>query len=373
MRKYNPNWKHDWKSRKADRKSRIAKLHRTSRGRRFFLFFFFVTTFGMITLLIVGGILLVILNPQLPWMEQHPKPSGPGGFICAGAALMAFIAIFMGNWARRRVANPLAGIIETAEKVTEGDLRARVPESFGPFRTFELTFNRMLEELETTDQQRRNLTADVAHELNTPLHIIQGYLEGIADGIYPPDESTINTLLDETQLLSRLVEDLRILSLAEAGELLLKLETFSLDDLLQDLRTSFSGQSEESGIHLSVSAPTSLSVTADPDRLDQVISNLVANALRHTPAGGEINILAESVPDAITITIEDTGEGIAPEDLSQVFNRFWRKNKSRERTASGGHGLGLAIARQLVTAHGGDISVESELGVGTKFVIRLPE
>lgn len=337
------------------------------------MFFFFAVTFGLISILIAGGIMLVIFNPQIPWMNAHPKPSGPGGFICGGAAVMAFLAIFLGNWARRRVANPLAGIMEAAEKVTRGDLSARVPESIGPFRTLEFTFNRMMDELEKTDQQRRNLTADVAHELNTPLHIIQGYLEGIADGIYPPDESTINTLLDETQLLSRLVEDLRTLSLAEAGELLLKLETFPLEGLLNDVRTSFSGQSEEAGIQLKVSAPPDLSVTADPDRLDQVISNLVANALRHTPAGGEISITAEGDLNSSTITIEDTGEGIAPEDLSQIFNRFWRKDKSRERQASGGHGLGLAIAQQLVHAHGGEIEVESALGEGTRFMISLPE
>jgi signal transduction histidine kinase len=368
MRKYDP----DWKARKATRKSRIAKLHRTSRGRRFFIFFFFVITFGMMTLLIVGGIMLVIFNPQLPWTNAHPKPSGPGVFICGSAALMALFAMIMGNWARRRVANPLAGIMEAVEKVTEGDLTARVPVSYGPFRAMESTFNRMMDELEKTDQHRRNLTADVAHELNSPLHIIQGYLEGIADGIYPPNESTINILLDETQLLSRLVEDLRTLSLAEAGELRLKLDTFQLEELLNDVHTSFSGQSEEAGIQLFVTAETNLEVTADPDRLDQVISNLVANALRHTSSGGEIHITATSFNDDVVIAIEDTGEGIAPEDLPQVFNRFWRKDKSRERQASGGHGLGLAIAQQLVHAHNGSISVESELGIGTKFTIRLP-
>jgi two-component system OmpR family sensor kinase/two-component system sensor histidine kinase BaeS len=372
MRKHDPNWKSDWKARKFRRKSRMAKLHRTHRGRRFFIFFFFVIVFGLIPMLIVGGLGLIASNPPFP-LPHKPEGGGPGGFICGGAAMLAILALVLANWARRRVANPLAGVMEVTERVIEGDLSARVEESHrGPFASLESTFNRMLDELETTDQQRRNLTADVAHELNTPLHIIQGYLEGIADGIYPPDENTLNILLDETQLLSRLVEDLRTLSLAEAGELPLKLETFPLAELLEDVGTSFSGQSEATGVNLKVTTESGLHLTADPGRLDQIISNLVANALRHTPSGGEIKITANSEESGAVIIVEDTGEGIAPEDLSQVFNRFWRKDKSRERKATGGHGLGLAITQQLVHAHGGEISVESELGEGTRFRISLP-
>ena len=347
-----------------------------SRGRRFLLFFFFSTLFGLIPLLLIAGAILVTLDPNFAWPPdrhffQPDRPFGP--IILAG--LIPLIGIILGRIARRRVADPLAGVLDAAEKVTEGNLSTRVDVHPGIFSELQLTFNRMIAELETTDQQRRNLTADVAHELNTPLHIIQGYLEGIADGIYQADETTINMLLDETNLLSRLVEDLRVLSLAEAGELPLKLEVISLEEFLTDVHTSFSGQSEEAGIQLTISAPSGLTVTADPDRLDQVIGNLVANALRHTPTGGQISIQAIEEDQTVKIIVEDTGEGIEPENLPHIFNRFWRKDKSRDRgdvKMGFGHGLGLAIAQQLVQAHGGTIEVESEVGVGTRFEITLP-
>lgn len=343
------------------------------RGRPFLLFFFFIVIFGLIPLLVTAGITLVALMAPEDWLFTHQRPDQPIGFVCGGAAGLAMMAALLSAWARRRVANPLAGILEAAEKVTEGDLSARVPVSRGPFTNLEYTFNRMLDELEQTDQQRRNLTADVAHELNTPLHIIQGYLEGITDGIYEPDEATINTLLDETQLLARLVEDLRTLSLAEGGELPLQRERLALDEFLADIKTSFSGQSAEAGIHLRVETPPGLTIYADPDRLDQILGNLVVNALRHTPSGGEIHIAASAIPAGVRIEVSDTGEGIAPEDLPYIFNRFWRKDKSRERTESGGgHGLGLAIAQQLVHTHGGSIRAESEQGKGTTFIIELP-
>lgn len=367
MKKYPGDWHARFKHSKSPQFSRF----RSRRGRRFFLFFFFASIFGLIALLVASGIILMVLYPP-PIFSRHPAPERPFGFVCLGAGFLAFMAMFLSAWARRRVANPLAGILETAEKVTEGDLSARVQESSGPFSSLEHTFNRMLDELEQTDQQRRNLAADVAHELNTPLHIIQGYLEGIADGIYQPDEATINILLDETQLLSRLVEDLRTLSLAEAGQLPLNKETIQLGEFLADLKTSFSGQSEEAGIELHVESPADLAMEADPNRLDQIISNLVVNALRHTPSGGEITITASSTPAGIQINVVDSGEGIAPEDLPLIFNRFWRKDKSRLRPDGGGHGLGLAIAQQLVHAHGGMINVESTPGDGTTFSITLP-
>ncbi len=336
------------------------------------LFFFFVVIFGLIPLLVTGVVTLLALSSPEDWFFPHRRPDQPFSFLCGGAAALAIMTLVLSAWARRRVANPLAGILEAAEKVTEGDLSARVTNSRGPFTALEYTFNRMLDELEQTDQQRRNLTADVAHELNTPLHIIQGYLEGIADGIYEPDEATISTLLDETHLLARLVEDLRTLSLAEGGELPLKRETLPLDEFLADLRTSFSGQSAEAGIHLTVDSPPGLSVYADPTRLDQVLGNLVVNALRHTPSGGQITISASAIPGGVQLVVADTGEGIDPEDLPYIFHRFWRKDKSRERTESGGgHGLGLAIAQQLIHAHGGTITAESKLGKGTRFIIEL--
>jgi signal transduction histidine kinase len=233
-------------------------------------------------------------------------------------------------------------------------------------------FNHMTAELELADRRRRNLTADVAHELRSPLHIIQGNLEGVLDGVYEPTPAHIEATLAETRALARLIEDLRVLSLAEAGELPLAHETVDTTDLLADVQTSFSGQAEVAGVDLRVEPPSEkLSVQGDAGRLDQVLSNLVGNALRFTPAGGEIVLSARELPGSVEITVRDTGQGIAEKDLPYVFDRFWKGDAARNRGA-GGSGLGLAIARQLVRAHGGTIVVTSEVGNGTRFTVTLP-
>jgi signal transduction histidine kinase len=244
----------------------------------------------------------------------------------------------------------------------------------GEFGQLARSFNRMVGELERSDQQRRNLTADVAHELRTPLHIIQGNLEGVLDDVYEPTDEHIQTTLEETQQLSRLVEDLRTLSLAEAGQLPLVWESVDVAELLTDVCTSFSGQAEAAGIALSIEVGKNLpTITGDVGRLDQVLGNLIANAVRHTPAGGSITLEAEAIRGGgARIRVRDTGEGISADDLPYVFDRFWKGDRSRTRASGAGSGLGLAIARQLVNAHGGTICVESELGKGSTFTIELP-
>jgi signal transduction histidine kinase len=230
----------------------------------------------------------------------------------------------------------------------------------------------MVEELEQADRQRRHLTADVAHELRTPLHIIQGNLEGILDGVYEPSEEHINATLEETRLLARLVDDLRTLSLAEAGQLPLQLEQVNVAELLTDAQTSFSGQAEAAGIALLVETKGELWLTADTNRLDQILGNLLVNALRHTSAGGKITLCAEPTAEAIRLTISDTGEGIADEDLPYIFDRFWRGDRARTHGDGTGGGLGLAIVKQLVGLHNGRINVTSQLGQGSTFTIELP-
>ena len=277
-----------------------------------------------------------------------------------------------------RFGKPLRQIFGAIDSVAEGDLSVRVPEDSSPqFGELIKRFNKMVIELERADQQRRNLTADIAHELRTPLHIIQGKLEGITDGVYEATPQHINDALEETKLLGRLVNDLQTLSLAETGQLPLHKTHFLLGDLIRDISSNFSSQAASLGVQLEtrISNP-SRQITADYVRLTQVFSNLISNALRHTPKGGTISLETESFDGERRLTrirVKDTGEGIPAEDLPFIFDRFWRAEKSRTRDGHANSGLGLAIAKQLIHAHGGTIDVESEVSKGTSFVIELPE
>ncbi len=297
--------------------------------------------------------------------------------VSLGLALSFPIAVgFSARTFFTRVISPLASVMTAADAVAAGDLSVRVPEGWpGEFGRLARAFNRMVAELEVADRQRRNLTADVAHELRTPLHIIQGNLEGILDGVYRADSAQVSLLLEETRQLARLVEDLSTLSLAEAGQLNLMLERVNVDELLADVVTSFSGQAETARVKLNlVGDPEkgSLFVTGDARRLDQVLSNLVANALRHTPAGGEVHLRAGATPAGVRIQVADSGSGIPEEDLPHIFDRFWSGDSPQDGHNGQGSGLGLAIARQLVEAHGGHIHAESRPGQGTTFSIDLP-
>ena len=214
----------------------------------------------------------------------------------------------------------------------------------------------------------------MAHELRTPLHVIQGNLEGMLDGVYAPTPDTLDATLGETRALARLVDDLQTLSLAEAGRLPLTLEHVDIAELLADVVTSFSGQAEAAGVALRAATDgEGLAALADWGRLDQVLSNLVANALRHTPPGGHITLSAAADgPTQVRVTVADSGEGIAAEDVPFVFDRFWRGDPARSREGNAGSGLGLAIAQQLVQAQGGSIAVTSAVGQGATFTIHLP-
>lgn len=299
----------------------------------------------------------------------------------AGCSLMLILPLLMGLTAAasfRSIANPLAHVMAAADAVAEGDLSVRVPESGpGEMRRLGSAFNRMISELERADRQRRNLTADVAHELRTPVHILQGNLEGLLDGVYQASPEQINLMLDETRRLRRLVEDLHTLSLVEAGQLPLEHAPVDIGELLADAATGFSAQAQAGGLALKADADESQSpliVTGDAGRLDQVLGNLITNALRHTPPGGAIYLQADRTAGGVRIRVNDTGEGIPAEDLPFIFDRFWRGDRARSRSrAEPGAGLGLAIARQLIQAHGGQISAASQPGQVTTFTIELPE
>jgi len=336
------------------------------------LFWRFVAVFGIIALLLAAGMAL------LAWLFTRWTGGGQqvaamvwiGG--CGLALALPILAAVMASRAFRGIAAPLADVMSAADAVAEGDLSVRVVERGSPeFRQLARSFNRMAERLQQSDQQRRTLMADVAHELRTPLHIIQGNLEGVVDGVYAPTPEHIEATLDETRLLARLVEDLRTLSLAEAGQLPMRWEQVDVTELLHDVATSFSGQAEAAGITLRVESqgtPDELSLTADYGRLDQVMGNLVANALRHTSAGGTITLRCQAVDDGVTLSVSDTGQGIPPDELPHIFDRFW----SRGNAGGAGSGLGLAIARSIVAVHGGSIHAESTVGLGTTIRVTLP-
>ena len=294
--------------------------------------------------------------------------------ICGAPFIVVLLGFFTIYTLYSRYGRPLRQILSAIDSVGEGNLSVRVEEDNSPqFGELIKRFNKMVADLERSDQQRRNLTADVAHELRTPLHIIQGNLEGILDGVYPPSNEQIRDSLDEVNLMTRLVNDLQTLSLAESGQLPLHPTRFVLADLIHDLTSSFSAQATSQGIDLKTSiANPNQELTADYDRLNQVLSNLVTNALRHTAQGGTVSIetgSASSAERTVRIIVKDTGTGIASEDLPFIFDRFWRADRSRsdrEHT-----GLGLAITKQLIHAHGGTIDVQSEVGKGTIFTIEL--
>jgi two-component system sensor histidine kinase BaeS len=285
-----------------------------------------------------------------------------------GLILLAAAALSLGRSGLWRVSAPLDDLLAAADRVAEGDYSVRVREE-GPreVRSLAHAFNNMASRLHRADEQRRGLLADVTHELRTPLTVVQGNLEGMLDGVYPADEANLRPLLDEMKILSRLVEDLRTLALAESGALQLKREPTDLAVLIRDALAAFQSQADAAGVSLTVEAAGDLPLlNLDPGRIRQVLSNLVANALRYTPSGGFIRLRCRQADGRARLEVQDSGPGIPPEDLPYLFERFHKS------TDSGGMGLGLAIARHLVEAHGGTITAESTPGEGTTIRIELP-
>jgi len=330
---------------------------------------------SFVALLVAGGIRA--LTSLIRLLSGGKVDSAtPAIWIAAGAlAVCVFLIGLVGKRVYDALLLPMADIIEAAQRAGEGDLSVRVCEQgHGEIRRLARGFNQMITELETAEQRRRDLTADIAHDLRTPLHIIQGNLEGIIDGVYQPTAEHLEATLDETRRLSRLIEDLRTLSLAEAQQLMLRLEAFDVGDLLADMATSFAGPAESAGVELVCSGQDLIGLTlrGDYDRLAQILGNLLANALRFTPPGGQITLSGRADDEQVTLSVRDTGCGIAPDDLPHVFDRLWRGDDTRSQRDGSGSGLGLPIARQLALSHGGDIRVESELGVGSTFWLTLP-
>jgi len=267
----------------------------------------------------------------------------------------------------RRAAAPIADVMDAADRVAGGDYSTRVePRGPGDTRRLARSFNAMAERLETNEARRRELLADIAHELRTPLSVIRGNVEGILDGLYPAEPSRLRPLVDETTKMARLLEDLRTLSTAEAGALRLHREPVDAAALVEDSVAAFHDRAAERGIRLESRVdPAAGGLEADPVRLGEVLANLLSNAVRHTPPGGAVAVAARREGARVIFEVTDTGPGIPAEQLQDVFERFVSSSDS------GGTGLGLAIAKRLVEAHGGSIEAASDAG-GTTMRFEIP-
>jgi signal transduction histidine kinase len=313
--------------------------------------------------------MLALLAAMVVWAIGTVFGSGASSVIGAMLVLLAVLLVARSLLrGLRGSALPIADIMEAAGRVEAGDYSARVRED-GPrdLRRLARAFNAMSTRLASDADQRRQLLADVSHELRTPLSVIQGNVEGILDGLYPADRAHLEPILEETQLLERLVEDLRTLSLSESGALRLHREPTDLAALLAETIAGFGAKADAASVSLRVSTAAGLPpLELDQARMHQVIGNLLANALRFTPAGGLVEVHAAAAAGSVEITISDSGSGIVPEVLPRIFDRFFRSGDT------GGSGLGLPIARSLVEAHGGSIEAESPPGGGTVVRIQLP-
>ncbi|MGA7677517.1 MAG: ATP-binding protein [Dehalococcoidia bacterium] len=294
-------------------------------------------------------------------------------YLLWGALLAAAVAFLITYFLSRRISAPVKALTLASRQLGQGDLSQRVQsKEKGEVGELARAFNSMAESLERNEQLRRNMIADIAHELRTPLSNLKGYLEAIADGMVKPESDTICSLDEEANLLSRLVDDLQELSLAEASELKLDYQMKDIIKLLKRTVAVRQTQATAKGVSLSVDLPKKLPLmNVDTRRISQVLLNLIDNAITHTPKGGIITIAARKLDNWLEISVKDTGEGIPAKDLPNVFERFYRVDKSRTR-ATGGAGLGLAIAKSLVEAHGGKIEVRSEEGKGSRFSFTLP-
>ncbi|MDD4873535.1 MAG: ATP-binding protein [Dehalococcoidales bacterium] len=300
--------------------------------------------------------------------------------IWLAAVIGVAVAFLLGFLLTQYLIKPIKALGRGASHIAGGNLKYRVKVgSRDEIGELAQTFNSMASKLEMNEQMRQQLMADIAHELRTPLTVIGGTVDGMMDGIFPTNSERLGTIKEQTVLLTRLIGDLRDISLAETGQLKLEKTSTDVFELAKRTLSKFEAASKEKNINLLIKGPSELpQLSIDPFRIEQVINNLLTNALRHTPAGGSISISMDMRNRSqqfdkkhILISVADTGEGISPEHLAHIFDRFYRVKSARSRS-DGGTGLGLAIASQMVQAHGGRLWVESAQGKGSTFYIALP-
>ncbi len=293
--------------------------------------------------------------------------------IIKAAWISAGIALFLALLLATILIRPIQTLTQAASRLSLGKLDTRVKiKSTTELATLGKAFNHMAQSLEDAEQNRKMMTADIAHELRTPLAVQRANLEALQDGVFPLTRENINQVLAQNLLLTRLVEDLRILALVDAGQLRLEKRMTDLAALVEDTAARFRAQALESGITLRVENKDKLPVVAvDPERMQQVLYNLLQNGLRYTPRGGMVRVSSAIHHQTLVITVADSGPGVEVEALAHVFDRFYRADKARDRER-GGSGLGLTIARQLMLAHGGDLTVANQTGGGAVFQAVLP-
>ncbi len=312
-------------------------------------------------------------SPEIPFPPLSVIYTAMGRFLLWGGLMAVAFALLITFLLSRRILAPIKTLTQTTRQLGKGDFSQRVKfKDKGEVGELAQAFNSMASDLERAEQLRRNMVADVAHELRTPLSNLKGYLEAVRDGVIKPDANAIRSLDEEASLLSRLVDDLQELSLAESGELKLDCRAADIAELISQTAGSMQPQMSSKGISLSIDVPDKLpAVHIDSHRIGEVLRNLMENALVHTSKAGTITVTARVQGEWLEVSVTDTGEGIPAEDLSNIFERFYRVDKSRART-TGGSGLGLTIAKRLIEAHGGQIGVASQIGQGTQFTFTLP-
>ena len=373
----------------------MIKIIRRHLGYKFFISYFVVILIGIIVLLTATEFtmpgafdrhmaeMIEVMGPSASELENDlynnfNKAVNESLIFSAAAAFIS--AVIVSLFVSRQVVAPIRRIMVASQHIADGHYseRVQIPGSLDikemdELAQLSLSFNQMTLELEKAENLRKQLIGDIAHELRTPLATIKGSMEGLMDGVLPAGQDTYHQVYQEAERLQRLVDDLQDLNRVESGAIQLNFEKYPVKELVEITQRRLLRQFDEKGVSLILDIPDDLpKVSVDADRIGQVFINLIGNSLQYTPTGGVVTVMAEEKKNQILVTISDTGIGISPQNLSNIFTRFYRVDKSRSR-AGGGSGIGLTIAKHLVESHGGKIWAESPgLGKGSTISVLLP-